>query len=82
MTETPSVPSRSVGRPRRTGVAGADPRREILLAASRLFTEHGYAATTMTQVAREVGLGQSSMYYWFRSKDDLLKALVSANRES
>ncbi|MET1133352.1 MAG: helix-turn-helix domain-containing protein, partial [Aeromicrobium sp.] len=44
--------------------------------------EHGYAATTMTQVAREVGLGQSSMYYWFRSKDDLLKALVSANRES
>ena len=80
MTETPSA--RSVGRPRRTGVAGADPRREILLAASRLFAERGYAQTTMTQVAREVGLGQSSMYYWFRSKEDLLKELLSANRES
>jgi len=80
MTETPAA--RSVGRPRRTGVAGADPRREILQAASRLFAERGYAQTTMTQVAREVGLGQSSLYYWFRSKEDLLKALVSANRES
>ncbi|WP_269303892.1 TetR/AcrR family transcriptional regulator [Aeromicrobium sp. HA] len=80
MTESP--PARSVGRPRRTGVAGGDPRREILEAASRLFAERGYAPTTMTQVAREVGLGQSSLYYWFRSKEDLLKALVSANRES
>lgn len=80
MTETPAA--RSVGRPRRAGVAGADPRREILEAASRLFAERGYAQTTMTQVAREVGLGQSSLYYWFRSKEDLLKALVSANRES
>jgi len=80
MTETPAA--RSVGRPRRTGAAGADPRREILEAASRLFAERGYASTTMTQVARAVGLGQSSMYYWFRSKEDLLKALVSANRES
>jgi len=80
MTET--APARSVGRPRRAGTAGADPRREILQAASRLFAERGYAQTTMTQVAREVGLGQSSLYYWFRSKEDLLKALVSANRES
>lgn len=80
MTEAST--GRSVGRPRRTGVAGADPRREILLAASRLFAERGYAQTTMTQVAREVGLGQSSMYYWFRSKEELLKELVSANRES
>ncbi|GAA3535881.1 hypothetical protein AFL01nite_08230 [Aeromicrobium flavum] len=82
MTESPAVPTRSVGRPRRTGTAGQDPRQEILDAASRLFVERGYAATTMTEVARAVGLGQSSMYYWFRSKEDLLKALASANRES
>ncbi|MBC9227273.1 TetR family transcriptional regulator [Aeromicrobium sp. 636] len=82
MTESSGAATRSVGRPRRTGTAGQDPRQEILDAASRLFVERGYAATTMTEVARAVGLGQSSMYYWFRSKEDLLKALASANRES
>ena len=75
-------PARAVGRPRRTGSAGGDPRQEILDAAARLFAERGYAATTMTEVARTVGLGQSSVYYWFSSKEELLRALVSANRES
>ena len=75
---------RTVGRPRRTGTgsAGADPRQEILDAAARLFADRGVGATTMTEVARAVGLGQSSVYYWFRSKDDLLRGLAGANRES
>ncbi|WP_114423987.1 TetR/AcrR family transcriptional regulator [Nocardioides houyundeii] len=79
--DSPAQP-RAVGRPRRTGAAGGDPRQEILDAAARLFAERGYAATTMTEVARTVGLGQSSVYYWFSSKEELLRALVSANRES
>jgi len=72
-----------VGRPRRAGAAtGGDPRQQILDAAARLFAERGFAATTMTEVARAVGLGQSSLYYWFRSKEDLLRGLAGANRES
>ncbi|NEK84247.1 TetR/AcrR family transcriptional regulator [Blastococcus saxobsidens] len=74
---------RTVGRPRRTGAAPAgDPRQEILDAAARLFADRGYVATTMSEIARTVGLGQSSVYYWFRSKEDLLRALTGANRES
>lgn len=76
-------PARPVGRPRRTGSdAGGDPRQQILDAAARLFADRGFAATTMTEVARAVGLGQSSVYYWFRSKEDLLRGLAGANRES
>ncbi|WP_224766263.1 TetR/AcrR family transcriptional regulator [Nocardioides campestrisoli] len=73
---------RAVGRPRRDGSTGGDPQQEILDAATRLFAERGYAATTMTEVARAVGLGQSSVYYWFRSKEDLLRGLAGANRQS
>jgi TetR/AcrR family transcriptional regulator len=85
---TPDAPAdgarpRAVGRPRRTGVApSGDPRQEILDAAARLFADRGYVATTMSEIAKAVGLGQSSVYYWFRSKEDLLRALAGANRES
>jgi TetR/AcrR family transcriptional regulator len=81
--EPPAERSRAVGRPRRTGaVPAGDPRQEILDAAARLFADRGYVATTMSEIARAVGLGQSSVYYWFRSKDDVLRALAGANRES
>lgn len=36
----------------------------------------------MTDLARTVGLSQSSLYYWFRSKEDVLRGLTQANRES
>lgn len=85
MTPPAAAPHRprAVGRPRRTGSAPAgDPRQEILDAAARLFADRGYVATAMSEIARAVGLGQSSVYYWFRSKEDLLRALTGANRES
>lgn len=82
-TDTAADRPRTVGRPRRTGAAPAgDPRQEILDAAARLFADRGYVSTTMSEIARTVGLGQSSVYYWFRSKEDLLRALAGANRES
>ncbi|MCU1428053.1 MAG: hypothetical protein JWL83_2053 [Actinomycetia bacterium] len=58
-----------------------EPRREILAAASRLFAAGGVGATTMAEIARRSGLQQSSLYYYFHSKEALLDALVTeANR--
>jgi TetR/AcrR family transcriptional regulator len=54
----------------------------ILVAAARLFRERGYLNTTMTEIARECGLGQSSLYYWFRQKEDILLGLLALNRVS
>jgi TetR/AcrR family transcriptional regulator len=66
------------GRPRRTGHAVVgDPTDEILRAAAALFGELGVAATTMSRLAAEVGLGQSSLYYYFRSRDEVVAALVA-----
>ncbi|MEA2345830.1 MAG: hypothetical protein QOF63_3999 [Thermoanaerobaculia bacterium] len=66
------------GRPRRDGrtVVG-DPTDEILRAAAALFGELGVAGTTMSRLAAEVGLGQSSLYYYFRNRDEIVAALVA-----
>jgi TetR/AcrR family transcriptional regulator len=69
---------RRSGRPRRDGrtVVG-DPTDEILRAAAALFGELGVAGTTMSRLAGEVGLGQSSLYYYFRNRDEIVAALVA-----
>ncbi|WP_431238828.1 TetR/AcrR family transcriptional regulator [Mycolicibacterium aichiense] len=59
-----------------------DRRGDILVVAARLFAERGYLNTTMTEIARACGLGQSSLYYWFRQKDDILLGLLALNRVS
>src|SRR6187455_1747690 len=71
-------PPRRTGRPRSGGrsVTG-DPTDEILAAASRLFGRHGVEGTAMSRVAAEVGLQQSSLYYYFRRKEQLVAELVA-----
>lgn len=73
---------RRTGRPRNSGRDSANPREEILKEASRLFTAQGVAATTISQIAECVGLRQSSMYYYYKSKEEILSALMEKNRES
>jgi AcrR family transcriptional regulator len=72
------APARRTGRPRAGGRAAAgDPTDEILAAASRLFGQHGVEGTAMSRVAAEVGLQQSSLYYYFRRKEQLVAELVT-----
>lgn len=49
-------------------------------AATKLFSEKGYAQTTMSDIARASGLQQSSLYYWFRNKEQLLGEALLVNR--
>jgi AcrR family transcriptional regulator len=73
---------RSIGRPR-SGAAATEaitPRAGIVNAATKLFSEQGYAQTTMSDIARAAGLQQSSLYYWFRNKEQLLQETLLVNR--
>ena len=54
-----------------------DAADEILAAASELFGERGVNGTTMAQIAAGAGLQQSSLYYYFRSKEAILAAIVA-----
>jgi AcrR family transcriptional regulator len=47
-------------------------RERILLEAARLFRHHGFAATTLREVADASGIKAGSIYYHFESKDQIL----------
>jgi AcrR family transcriptional regulator len=65
----------STKRPSRREVAAADTRREILSAARRLFAEHGFASTSVQQIAEEAGVAVQTIYSSVGSKSALLLAL-------
>lgn len=51
---------------------GPATRERILLEAARLFRHHGYAATTLREVADAAGVKAGSIYYHFESKEQIL----------
>ncbi|MBT0961017.1 TetR/AcrR family transcriptional regulator [Denitromonas iodatirespirans] len=56
--------------------AEANRRTEVLRAAARLFVEKGFEATTTRDIAEAAGMRSGSPFYHFRSKLDLLKAVI------
>ena len=46
--------------------------KEIIAAAAKLFKDKGYHATTIQDVADEVGMLKGSLYYHIKSKEELL----------
>lgn len=55
-------------------------RQQIVQTARRLFYTKGYAATSLGDLAQESGIPKGHFYYHFRSKDDVLRAVVAARR--
>lgn len=51
-------------------------RRQILDSAMKLFYEKGYEATTTRDIIKEAGILNGSLYNRFKSKEDILLALV------
>lgn len=51
--------------------------RELLDAALALFVEKGFASARAEDIAARAGVSKATLYLYFRSKEDLLKALIS-----
>jgi len=47
-------------------------RRATLRVAAKIFNEKGYHATSMDEVADEIGVTKTALYYYFSSKEQLL----------
>ena len=56
-------------------------RVEIVRAASRLFAENGYSATTIRDIAKAVDMQSGSPFYHFKTKHDMLRAVVLEGME-
>ncbi|MBB3937404.1 TetR/AcrR family transcriptional regulator [Aureimonas phyllosphaerae] len=78
LVQTPSASSD------RRAAAGEDPtkRRQILEGARRAFVGLGFDAASMNDVVREAGVSKSTLYVYFRSKEELFRALIECEREA
>jgi len=51
--------------------------REIQSVVAPLFAYNGYHSTSMREIARALGMNQSSLYHYFRSKEEILFELMN-----
>lgn len=51
-------------------------KNEILDVAEELFRTKGYEATTTTDILNKAGIARGTLYNYFRSKDDVLNAVI------
>jgi AcrR family transcriptional regulator len=56
-------------------------RRAIMDASASLFAQKGYRATTTKDIAQAVDLGESTLYGYFSSKQEILQAILSQQME-
>ncbi|MFS0646528.1 TetR/AcrR family transcriptional regulator [Siminovitchia sp. 179-K 8D1 HS] len=61
----------------------AKKKRDLILdKAKELFIQRGYAATSMDELVRYIGVSKGSIYYHFKSKEELfIQLLIRQNRE-
>jgi AcrR family transcriptional regulator len=57
---------------------GEEVRRNIVDTAKRLFYERGYNHTSFSDIADAAAVPRGNFYYYFKSKDDILAAVVAA----
>ena len=51
-------------------------RNEILDAADELFAEKGFDGTSTSAILEKVGIARGTLYYHFKSKEDIMDALI------
>ncbi len=61
-----------------TGLSADTPPRmeELLDIAAGLFNEKGYRATSLAEIGEALGMNKASLYYYVKSKDDLLTRVI------
>jgi AcrR family transcriptional regulator len=52
-----------------------DKRHAILDAATRLFAERGLTASPTSEISKQAGVAEGTLFTYFRTKDDLINAL-------
>lgn len=57
-------------------------KNEIIEAAEELFLNQGFEETTVSDIVNKVGVAQGLFYYYFKSKDEILDAVVERFTEN
>jgi AcrR family transcriptional regulator len=59
-----------------TAVRAPDSRQRFVDAAIRLFARHSFAGTSLQMIADEVGVTKSAVHHHFRTREELLNAVI------
>lgn len=51
-------------------------RQKIIISSGQIFRRYGFKKTTMDEIATALKMGKSSIYYYFRSKEEIFEAVV------
>ncbi len=64
-------------------VTRSDEKKEMILRhAARVFARYGYTKTTLEDIGRESHLNKASVYYYYKSKEDIYAAVVEDEFQS
>ena len=55
---------------------------KIILSATQCFSNGGFNATSINQIAKQANISQGAMYIYFKGKDDLIIAIVKEEIKS
>lgn len=59
----------------------SDTRQEIIQVAMRHFAEHDYASVNLERIAGEAHVTRAPIYYYFKNKEGLYRAVVDSSLE-
>jgi TetR/AcrR family fatty acid metabolism transcriptional regulator len=51
--------------------------KKILEAAIKIFSKYGYHKSTVSQIAKEAGVADGTIYLYFKNKDDILRSFFN-----
>lgn len=57
----------------------AERKQELIDEAERLFLKKGYETTTVSDIVKSIPVAQGTFYYYFDSKENMLKAVLERN---
>lgn len=64
------------------GTKGEGNRQRIIEAADNLFYQRGYNQTSFQDISDATGIPRGNFYYYFKTKDDILDAVVQARSKA
>ena len=56
-------------------------REEIISTSQKLFQRYGFQKTTMEDIAKMMGKGKSTLYYYYKSKEEIFEAVILKEAE-
>src|SRR5438270_13958248 len=66
-----TAPPKAMGKSKKEAL-----RRTVLEAAAKLLAQRGFGGTNLQDIADSLGISRPALYYYFKSKDDILASLV------